>query len=94
MDEYVAILDSIRAKPNDAAHWLLLAGWLADNGHDDQAAAVRVFFPVMRENLSLGATLEQTIAIVRLDSVPLGRRARLMEEQADSHAGPVQIELS
>jgi hypothetical protein len=32
---YHAILDSVRRKSDDSAHWLALAGLLADNGRDD-----------------------------------------------------------
>jgi uncharacterized protein (TIGR02996 family) len=88
MDEYATILDAIRVRPNDVTNWLALAGWLTDNGENDEAATVRVFFPVMRENLSLGATLEETIAIVRQNAIPLGRRARLMEVQVISQPSP------
>jgi uncharacterized protein (TIGR02996 family) len=45
MNDYTTILKAIRRKPDDPACWLALAGWLADNGRDDEAAAVRMFSP-------------------------------------------------
>jgi uncharacterized protein (TIGR02996 family) len=37
--------DAIRERPDDGARWLALAGWLFDNGRDDEAVAVRAFWP-------------------------------------------------
>jgi hypothetical protein len=88
MSDYEAILDSIRRKLNDPARWLALAGWLADNGRDDEAAALRVFHPVLEENLDRGATLESTLAIVERNAARLARRARRMEEVAICQPSP------
>jgi hypothetical protein len=85
---YQAILDSIRRNPDDAARWLALAGWLFDNGRDDEAVAVRVFYPVLVENLERGATVEDTLAIVRRNAGRLARRARLLDERAISQPSP------
>ena len=73
------ILDAIRRNPTAPVCWLGLAGWLADNGRDDEAAAVRVFYPVLVENLERGATVEETLTIVRRTAGRLAIRARRME---------------
>jgi hypothetical protein len=70
------------------AAWLALAGWLADNGREDEAAAVRVFFPVLVENLDRGATLEETLAIVQRNAGRLARRAKTIEEDAIYQPSP------
>ena len=71
-----------QATLNDTKGWLALAGWLADNGRDDEAATVHVLYSVLQENLERGATLEETLAIVRRNAGRLARRARRMEEEA------------
>jgi uncharacterized protein (TIGR02996 family) len=47
-------LAAIRERPDDGPRWLALARWLTDNGRDDEAAAVRVFWPTLRDNLAVG----------------------------------------
>jgi uncharacterized protein (TIGR02996 family) len=80
-----AVLDAIRERPDDGARWLALAGWLLDNGRDDEAAAVRVYWPVLRDNLAR-ASLESTLADVAGHSRLMGRRALEMERgQRESH---------
>jgi uncharacterized protein (TIGR02996 family) len=37
-----ALLDAIRSNPDHPACWLTLAGWLRDNGRDDEAEAMRI----------------------------------------------------
>jgi uncharacterized protein (TIGR02996 family) len=44
MPDLPAILDAIRQQPDDERHWLAFAGWLWDNGRDDEAAVVRAFW--------------------------------------------------
>jgi uncharacterized protein (TIGR02996 family) len=82
-----ALLDAIRDQPNDERRWIALAGWLWDNGRDDEAAVVRVFWPTLRDNVtvsgvSLLETLRQTARHARL----LGSRAREIEERAAGDA--------
>jgi hypothetical protein len=38
---------AIVAGPNDGERWLNLARWFAENGRDDEAAVVRVFWPAL-----------------------------------------------
>jgi uncharacterized protein (TIGR02996 family) len=70
-------LDAIRARPDAEAGWLALAGWLWDYGRDDEAAAVRVFWPTLRDNVKVaGVSVEQTLRELARDVARLGRRAR------------------
>jgi hypothetical protein len=47
LDERAAILEAIRRMSDDPARWLALAGWLADDGRDNEALAVRNFYPAL-----------------------------------------------
>jgi uncharacterized protein (TIGR02996 family) len=76
------LLVAIRAAPDTESPWLALAGWFRDNGRDDEAAAVRVFWPVMRDSLAAGRTLESVLHLLRRNTTRLGRRAREIEERA------------
>jgi hypothetical protein len=82
VNQHTAILQAVRCKPGDPACWLAVAGSLADNGRDDEAAAVRVFYPVLRDSLDRGASLEGTLDIVRRNAARLARRARLLDEES------------
>jgi uncharacterized protein (TIGR02996 family) len=74
-----AVLDAIREKPDDGPRWLALASWLWDNGRDDEAAAVRAFWPALRENVEAGVSLDGTLRQVAFHAKMLGRRAREVE---------------
>jgi hypothetical protein len=78
MPDLPAILDALREKPADGPRWLVLAGWVFDNGRDDEAVAVRVYWPVLRDNLAR-ASLESTLADVARHSRLLGQREREVE---------------
>jgi hypothetical protein len=75
-----ANIEATRMNLGNAAVLYAFAGWLSDNGRDDEAAAVRVFFSVLQENLERGATLDETLAIAQRNAGRLARRARLLEE--------------
>ena len=63
--------------------WLALAGWLSDNGQYDQAAAVRVFWPVLRKNVAESkVSLDETVRQLGRHAKLLGRRAQEVEERA------------
>src|SRR5689334_2775192 len=47
-----ALTSAIVAHPVDETRWLALAVLLWDNGRDDEAAAVRVFWPVLQDSLA------------------------------------------
>jgi len=59
----------------------VLAGLLADNGRDDEAASARVFYPVMVENLERGEMLESRQAIVRGSAGRLAGRSPPLDQQ-------------
>jgi hypothetical protein len=67
----------IEARRNDATTWRALAAWLLDNGRDDEATAVRLSWPTLRDNVvRSGMSLDQ----VALHAKVLGRWAREAEE--------------
>jgi hypothetical protein len=69
-----AILAAIRERPDDAPRWLALAAWLWDNGRDDEAAAVRIFWPTLRDNVvEARVSVEDTLADVARHAGILGR---------------------
>jgi hypothetical protein len=71
-----AILDTIRHQRDDERHWLALAGWLWDNGRDDEAAVVRVFWPVIRYEIECERSVEDALDLVRRNAELLGKQAR------------------
>jgi hypothetical protein len=81
MPDLHSILDAIRQRPDAEPRWLALAGWLADNGRDDEAAAVRVFWPTLRDDVLVGGSLEATLRHMARHAGKLGRRAHEIEEQ-------------
>ncbi|HEX3152927.1 MAG TPA: hypothetical protein VHR66_32950 [Gemmataceae bacterium] len=76
------ILDAIRHELDVEGHWFAFASWLWDNGRDDEAAVVRVFWPVIRDELP-GRTLEAALELVRRESRLLGQRAREAEVERE-----------
>jgi uncharacterized protein (TIGR02996 family) len=78
MPDLPAILNAIREKPDDGPRWLALASWLWDNGRDDEAAAVRVLWPIFRDNLGY-TTLDATLKNLEAHAPQFGNIARLME---------------
>lgn len=79
MTDLPAILSAIREQPNDEARWLSLASWLRDNGRDDEAVTVRVFWPVIRDEVQDGRSVEDALELVRRNARMLGRQAREFE---------------
>jgi uncharacterized protein (TIGR02996 family) len=80
MPDLPQLLDAIRDKPDEGPRWLALAGWLADNGRDDEAAAVRVFWPTLRHDVTVsGMSVELTLRELARHAGRLGRRAREIE---------------
>jgi uncharacterized protein (TIGR02996 family) len=78
-----ALLDAIREEPNDERRWIALASWLWDNGRDDEAAVVRMFWPTLRDNVTIsGVSLLQTLRQMTRHQRLLGRRAKEIEERA------------
>jgi uncharacterized protein (TIGR02996 family) len=79
MPDLPPLLDAIRADPDEGPRWLALAGWLDDNGRDDEAAAVRVYWPTLRDDLAAGVSLDETLAYVARHARRLGAEARKIE---------------
>jgi hypothetical protein len=77
---------AILAAPDHGAGWLALAAWLRDNDRNEEAAAVRAFWPAMRNCLAAGRSLEAVLADVRRSAWTLGRCARWIEERLDGRA--------
>jgi uncharacterized protein (TIGR02996 family) len=83
MPDLPALLDAIRERPDDGLRWLALASWLWDNGRDDEAAAVRAFWPALRDTVvEAGVSLDETLRQVAWHSKTLARRAREMGSRA------------
>jgi hypothetical protein len=83
MPDLPAILDAIRERPDDGARWEALGAWLWDNGRDDEAAAVRVYWPVLRDNVvEAGVSAEDTVADVARHARILGGAGREVERRA------------
>jgi hypothetical protein len=61
MPDLPTLLQSIGEDPDDEARWRALSSWLWDHGRDDEAAAVRVFWPTLRDDLTR-VPLEGTLA--------------------------------
>src|SRR5262245_31064128 len=80
--DLLTILETIRQRPDSGPDWLALAAWLTDEGRDDEAAVVRVFWPTLRDNLTVaGVSLGATLRDVARHARRLGQRAREIEEQ-------------
>jgi hypothetical protein len=47
--------------PDDRGEWLTLAGRLADDGHADEAAIVRMFWPAIADTVATGVTLADAL---------------------------------
>jgi uncharacterized protein (TIGR02996 family) len=77
------LLAAIRNQPDDEPRWLGLAAWLRDHGRDDEAAVVRVFWPTLRDTVTVcGVSLHQSLRKVARNAARLGRRAREVERRA------------
>lgn len=81
--ELEGILSAIRDDPDEETRWLSLARWLSDNGRDDEAVAVRVLWPTLRDNLA-SATLGDTLADMARNAKVLAAIARKVERKADA----------
>jgi len=62
--------------------WEALSTWLEDTGRDDEAAAVRVFWPTLRDNVTVaGVPLGLTLRGLARNAAALGRQAREIEQR-------------
>jgi len=76
------IVHSIRENPDDPTHWHALASWLADNGREEEAAVVRVFWPAIADTVALGVPVAEALEQVRRNAMRLGKAARDIEERS------------
>jgi hypothetical protein len=76
------LLDAIVADSEDESRWLNLARWFADNGRDDEAAVVRVYWQTLSDSLHVLRSIEAVLADVRRHARLLGACAREIEERA------------
>jgi hypothetical protein len=82
MNDLPAILDAIRADADVETHWLALSQWLGDNGRDDEAVAVRVFWAILRDNIVVcKVPLDETLDDLKANAAILGPGARHIEER-------------
>ena len=89
MTEPVDKSGAIRERPDGGARWLALAGWLWDNGRDDEAAPVRAFWPTLRDNVTEGGvSVEDTLRQLGRHAKILSRRAREVQERGVLGSGP------
>src|SRR5688572_14188205 len=63
-----AILTAIHFRPDNEAAWLALAAHYRENGPDDEAAAVRVFWRAMRGDIAERGSLEAVLLDVEANA--------------------------
>jgi uncharacterized protein (TIGR02996 family) len=71
----------IRERPDDGHRRLALASWLSDHGRDDEAVAMRVHWPTLRDNLAC-ASLAATLRDVARNAKVLAKVVRRVERRA------------
>jgi hypothetical protein len=76
------LLHAITEETDDGEHWHALADWLWIHGREDEAAAVRILWPTLLENLTF-ASLESTLEDVARNASVLGKLARAVERRVD-----------
>jgi hypothetical protein len=72
----LAVLRAVRDRPDDGGAWARLTDWLRDNGHDDEADAVRAFWPAIADSLAMGMPLTRAMGLLGRHAAGLGRLAR------------------
>ena len=80
MPDLPDLLDAIRDRPGDEARWLALSAWLGD----DEAVVVRVFWPTLRDNVTVcGVSLHETLRKAARNAARLARRAGEFEARRE-----------
>jgi hypothetical protein len=74
-----ALTAAVAAEPDRESAWLALAGWFRDNGEDNIAASLRVYWPALRDGMAHGRSLDWCLESVRLNAWQLGPQAREFE---------------
>jgi hypothetical protein len=72
----VAVLRAVRHRPDDGAAWAALTGWLENNGHPDEADAVRAFWPAIVGGLYVGMPLTRAGSLLGRHAAGLAKLAR------------------
>ena len=84
------ILVAIEDRPAEGSRWLALSSWLVERGREDEAAAVRVFWPALGESVAGGTCLRQALRTVARNAARLGRKARGIEAWANEDQAVVE----
>jgi hypothetical protein len=79
MSDLPALWDALRENPADESRWLALFRHLWAEGRDDEAVAVRVFWPTLQDNFASGASPGMTLGDLATFAGRSGRRAREIE---------------
>jgi hypothetical protein len=88
MPDPPTLLASIRANPDDGPRWLALAAWYAANGREDEAIAMRMFWPALRENVvTRGMTVDWVLADLAGHAGILATMARQVEADRAARNG-------
>jgi len=77
------ILAALEDGPDHGSRWLALSSWLWERGREDEAAAVRIFWPSLWEVVAGGTSLRQALRTVARNAPRLGRKARAIEAWAN-----------
>jgi hypothetical protein len=72
----LAVLRAVRDRPDNGAAWAALTEWLGDNGHEDEADAVRAFWPAIADSLYMGMPLTRAMSLLGRHAAGLGKLAR------------------
>jgi hypothetical protein len=81
MPDLSDILNAIRADPDDGPQWLALAACYGAHGRADEADAVRVLWPTLRDNARRGMSVDAALADVAQHAAIFGQLARQVEGQ-------------
>jgi hypothetical protein len=76
-------LAAIRSCPDDDAPWKALDSWLSDNGEYRAAAAVAMFWCVLRDGMAEGQDVTEGLEFFRRHAVRLARHARQIEREQE-----------
>jgi hypothetical protein len=61
---------------SDEWAWVRLTGWLGTNGHNDEAEAIQVFWPVIADSVRSGRPLIDVMGLVLRHAPAIIRLAR------------------
>jgi hypothetical protein len=76
------LLDAVIDDPDDGERWLNLTRWFTDHGRADEAAALQVYWPTLRDSLAIRRSIEAVLDDLRRHASILGACAREIEERA------------